>query len=139
MKKDKIASYNFSSVYPLYLAKAERKNRTKDEVDEIICWLTGYSREGLESQIEKGVDLAAFFAEAPAPNPARQLIKGVVCGVRVEEVEIRFCGKSVIWTSLWMNWPKGKVWIRLCGKIHKCRKKARRRKRRACFFPKVLL
>lgn len=101
MKKDKIASYNFSSVYPLYLAKAERKNRTKDEVDEIICWLTGYSREGLESQIEKGVDLAAFFAEAPAPNPARQLIKGVVCGVRVEEVEdpllreIRYLDKLV--------------------------------------------
>ena len=75
----------FSSVYPLYVQKAERKSRTKEEVDEVICWLTGYSRAGLKQQIEKKSDFEAFFAQAPALHPNRSLIKGVVCGVRVEE------------------------------------------------------
>jgi hypothetical protein len=77
----------FASVYPLYVQKAERKNRTKDEVDEIICWLTGYNQAGLQQQIEQGHDFEAFFAQAPAMNPNSSLIKGMVCGVRVEEIK----------------------------------------------------
>jgi len=77
----------FSKVYPLYIQKAERKNRKKEEVDQIICWLTGYHREELEQQINQGNDFEAFFDQAPALHPNRSLIKGVVCGVRVEEIE----------------------------------------------------
>jgi hypothetical protein len=77
----------FSGVYPLYVQKAERKNRTKEEVDKVICWLTGYDKAGLKKQIEKGNDFETFFAQAPALNPKSSLITGVVCGVRVEEVE----------------------------------------------------
>jgi hypothetical protein len=76
-----------ASVYPHYIAKAEKKGRTKSEVNEIICWLTGYSQEQLEEQLEKQNDFETFFAEAPQLNPARTLIKGVICGVRVEEIE----------------------------------------------------
>ncbi|MCA9412548.1 MAG: DUF2200 domain-containing protein [Candidatus Omnitrophica bacterium] len=85
--KHRIYSMSFASVYPHYVAKAERKGRTKAEVDEIIRWLTGYSQKGLESQIEKQTDFESFFAEAPELNPSRTLIKGVVCGVRVEDIE----------------------------------------------------
>ena len=101
MAKHRIYTMTFASVYPHYVAKAEKKGRTKAEVDEIISWLTGYSDEGLEKQIEVGNTFEAFFAEAPAMNPSRELIKGVVCGVRVEEVEeplmreIRFLDKLV--------------------------------------------
>jgi hypothetical protein len=77
----------FADVYPLYVQKAERKNRTKEEVDQTICWLTGYSQAGLHRQIEQGNSFETFFAQAPAMNPNRSLIKGVVCGVRVEEIE----------------------------------------------------
>lgn len=76
----------FAAVYPLYVQKAERKGRTKDEVDEVICWLTGYDRAGLQQQIERQADFETFFAEAPALHPNSSLITGVVCGVRVEEV-----------------------------------------------------
>jgi hypothetical protein len=77
----------FAKVYPLYVQKAERKQRTKAEVDRVICWLTGYDQQGLRRQIEKENDLETFFAEAPALHPNSALIKGVVCGIRVEEVE----------------------------------------------------
>lgn len=77
----------FGKVYPLYVQKAERKNRTKEEVDQIICWLTGYDQAGLQQQIEQENDFETFFAQAPALHPNRSLIKGVVCGVRVEEIE----------------------------------------------------
>ena len=77
----------FADVYPLYVQKAERKNRTKQEVDQTICWLTGYSQPGLQQQIEQENDFETFFAQAPAINPNRSLIKGIVCGVRVEEIE----------------------------------------------------
>lgn len=87
MAAHKIFKMSFSKVYPLYVQKAERKGGTKSEVDEIIRWLTGYSQDELESQIEKQVDFETFFNEAPQLNPSRALIKGVVCGVRVEEVE----------------------------------------------------
>ena len=77
----------FGKVYPLYVQKAERKGRTQQEVDRCICWLTGYDEAGLEAQVESGNDFKTFFANAPSMNPKSTLIKGVVCGVRVEEVE----------------------------------------------------
>ncbi|MEO8313997.1 MAG: DUF2200 domain-containing protein [Pseudomonadota bacterium] len=85
--RHRVFAYKFAKVYPLYVQKAERKNRTRKEVDQIICWLTGYTQAGLQKQIKGENDLAAFFAEAPAMNPKIKLIKGTVCGVRVEEVE----------------------------------------------------
>jgi hypothetical protein len=87
MTKHRIYTMSFASVYPLYVAKAERKGRTKAEVDEIICWLTGYSEEELEAQLKKQIDFENFLAEAPQLNPLRALIKGVICGVRVEDIE----------------------------------------------------
>jgi hypothetical protein len=87
MAKPRVYTYSFASVYPHYITKAEKKGRTKAEVDEIICWLTGYSQAEFERQLERQVDLETFYLEAPSPNPARSLIKGVVCGVRVENVE----------------------------------------------------
>ena len=87
MPEHPVFSMSFAKVYPLLVQKAERKGRTKAEVDEVICWLTGYDADGLQSQIDKGVDLATFYAEAPCMHPNRDLIKGVVCGVRVENVE----------------------------------------------------
>jgi hypothetical protein len=87
MPKHRIFATSFSSVYPLYIQKAERKNRTKEEVDQIICWLTGYNRAGLQQQIKQDHDFETFFAQAPAIHPNSSLIKGVVCGVRVEEIE----------------------------------------------------
>src|SRR4051812_38438206 len=85
--KHRFYTMSFARVYPAYVAKAEKKGRTKAEVNEIILWLTGYSQEDLEAQLEKQTDVETFFAEAPQLNPARTLIKGVVCGVRVEEIE----------------------------------------------------
>ena len=92
---------SFASVYPLYVAKAEKKGRKKSEVDAIICWLTGYSQKELKEQLKKETDIETFFNEAPQLNPSRSLIKGVVCGVRVEEIqeplmrEIRYLDKLV--------------------------------------------
>jgi hypothetical protein len=85
--KHRIYTMSFARVYPEYVAKAERKGRTKAEVDEIIGWLTGYSQDELEALLEKQTDIETFLAEAPQLNPARSLIKGVVCGVRVEDIE----------------------------------------------------
>jgi hypothetical protein len=85
--KHRIFAMKFADVYPLYIQKAERKSRTKEEVDHIICWLTGYDQAGLQQQIRQGNDFETFFAQAPAINPNSSLIKGVVCGVRVEEIE----------------------------------------------------
>ncbi|OVE70155.1 hypothetical protein CCS79_03885 [Clostridium diolis] len=87
MTKHKIYTMSLASVYPLYVTKAEKKGRTKTEVDEIILWLTGYSKEELEAELKKQTDFETFFAEAPKMNPLRTLIKGVVCGVRVEDIE----------------------------------------------------
>jgi hypothetical protein len=83
----RFAAMKFSKVYPLYVAKAERKNRTKEEVDQVICWLTGYSKAGLQQQINKDSDFETFFAEAPAIHPNSSLITGLICGVRVEDIE----------------------------------------------------
>ena len=92
---------DFAKVYAALVAKAERKGRTKEEVDHVIGWLTGYGANALETQLKNGVDVETFFAKAPKPNPSRALIKGVVCGVRVEEIEepimreIRYLDKLV--------------------------------------------
>jgi len=83
----RIFTTSVASVYPHYVAKAEKKGRTKAEVDEIIRWLTGYGHAELEARLEARTTFETFFAEAPAPNPARSLIKGVICGVRIEEIE----------------------------------------------------
>ena len=99
--KHRIFTMKFSGVYPLYVKKAERKNRTKQEVDQIICWLTGYDQAGLEKQIQAENDFETFFAQAPAINPNAALIKGVVCGVRIEDLDdplmrnIRYLDKLV--------------------------------------------
>jgi hypothetical protein len=101
MAEHRIYSMSFASVYPHYVAKAEKKGRTKAEVDEIVYWLTGYGADGLAAILENKTDFRAFFAEAPALNPARGQIKGVICGVRVEEIdeplmrEIRYLDKLV--------------------------------------------
>jgi hypothetical protein len=87
MPNHRIFATKFSAVYPLYIQKAERKNRTKEEVDRVICWLTGYNQAGLQQQIEQEHDFETFFAQAPAIHPNSSLIKGVVCGVRVEEID----------------------------------------------------
>ena len=87
MARHRIFATAFASVYPMYVKKAERKGRTQDEVDRIICWLTGYDAAGLRRQIERKVDIETFFAQAPAMHPGSALIRGVVCGVRVEDVE----------------------------------------------------
>jgi hypothetical protein len=87
MPKNRVFAMKFSGVYPLYIQKAERKGRIKEEVDQIICWLTGYDQEGLQQQIDQKNDFETFFAQAPAMHPNSSLIKGVVCGIRVEEIE----------------------------------------------------
>jgi hypothetical protein len=87
MPNQRIFATRFAGVYPLYVQKAERKNRTKEEVDQIICWLTGYNQEELQQQIKQENDFETFFAQAPAIHPNSSLIKGVVCGVRVEEIK----------------------------------------------------
>jgi hypothetical protein len=99
--KHRIFATSFASVYPYYIAKAEKKGRTKAEVDAIICWLTGYQQRELEAQLKRQTDFETFFQQAPKLNPARALIKGVVCGVRVEDIkeptmrEIRYLDKLV--------------------------------------------
>lgn len=101
MTRHRIYATRFSSVYPLYIAKAEKKGRTRAEVDEILRWLTGYSQAELEAQIAAEVDFETFFAQAPRLNPARDQIRGVICGVRIEEIEeplmreIRYLDKLV--------------------------------------------
>jgi len=101
MTDHRIYRTSFASVYPHYVAKAEKKGRTRAEVDEIILWLTGFGHQGLEDQLARKTDFQTFFAEAPEPHPSRADIKGVVCGVRVEEVteplmrEIRYLDKLI--------------------------------------------
>jgi hypothetical protein len=85
--KPRIYTISFASVYPLYIQKVEKKGRTKAEVDEIICWLTGYSQNELKTQLEKQTDLEIFYTKAPKLNPSRALITGVICGIRVEDIE----------------------------------------------------
>ncbi len=101
MTKHRIYSISFASVYPHYVAKAEKKGRTKAEVDEIIRWLTGYGQKALDAELKKKTDFETFFAQAPQMNSSRALIKGVICGVRVEDIkeplmqEIRYLDKLI--------------------------------------------
>ena len=112
-EKHRIFTTSFAKVYPLYVAKAEKKGRTQAEVDAVICWLTGYSQKQLETVLHSATDFETFFREAPGINPQRSLIKGVVCGVRVEEVqdptmrEIRYLDKLV--DELAKGWPPEKI------------------------------
>ena len=85
--KPRIFATAFSGVYPLYIQKVEKKGRAKAEVDMVTCWLTGYDEQGLQAQIDKGADFESFFAEAPQINPNSQKITGLICGIRVEEIE----------------------------------------------------
>ena len=100
-KKYRIYTMIFAHIYPMYIAKVERKGRTKAEVDEVIRWLTGYTQKGLESQMKKETNLQTFFADAPQLNPLRKLITGVICGVRIEDIkdplmrEIRYLDKLI--------------------------------------------
>ena len=100
-EKHRIFTTSVAKVYPYYIAKAEKKGRTKSEVDSIICWLTGYDQRQFERELKKQTDFETFFREAPKPNPRRSSIKGVICGVRVEEIqeptmrEIRYLDKLV--------------------------------------------
>ena len=109
MNKHQIFATKFARVYPLYVQKAERKNRTKEEVDQIICWLTGYSQAGLQQQIQQENDFETFFAQAPAIHPNSSLIKGVVCGVRVEEIEDRLMQRIRYLDKLIDELAKGKA------------------------------
>ncbi|MHB0770018.1 DUF2200 domain-containing protein [Bradyrhizobium sp. 5.13L] len=101
MTKHRIYTMSFASVYPLYVAKAEKKGRTKAEVDQVISWLTGYGQKELEAELKKQTDFETFFAKAPRINPLRSMIKGVICGVRVEDIkeptmrEIRYLDKLI--------------------------------------------
>ncbi|MFU0505799.1 DUF2200 domain-containing protein [Pseudaminobacter sp. NGMCC 1.201702] len=101
MAKHRIYSVSVASVYPHYVAKAEKKGRTKAEIDEIICWLTGYSQERLDDQLANNTNFENFFSQAPRMNPSRSLITGMICGVRVEDIqepimqEIRYLDKLI--------------------------------------------
>lgn len=101
MNSEKVYAMRFDKIYPLLVSKAEKKGRTKEEVDEIICWLTGYRTEEIEAAVQNSVAYGDFFQSAPNPNPNRKLIKGTICGVRVEDIdeplmqEIRYLDKLV--------------------------------------------
>jgi hypothetical protein len=113
MPANRVFAIKFSSVYPLYVQKAERKDRTKAEVDEVIRWLTGYSQKELQQQIKKENDLETFFAEAPKMNPNCSLIKGVVCGIRVEDIDDPLMQKIRWMDKLIDELAKGKAMERI--------------------------
>ena len=113
---DRVFAMKFANIYPMYVQKAERKNRTKAEVDQIICWLTGYNQAGLQKQIKQQNDLTTFFAQAPALNPNVSLITGVVCGVRVEDVEDPLMQKIRYMDKLIDELAKGKAMEKILRK-----------------------
>ena len=113
MNNTRIFKTAFASVYPFYIQKAEKKGRAKEEVDTVICWLTGYDEHGLRAQIEKEVDFETFFAEAPQINPNAHKITGAVCGVRVEEIEDPLMQKIRWLDKLVDELAKGKKNIKL--------------------------
>lgn len=109
MLQHRVFAIKFAGVYPLYIQKAERKGRTKEEVDQVVRWLTGYDQAGLQRQIDQGNDLETFFAQAPALHPNSSLIKGVVCGIRVEEIEDPLMQKIRYMDKLIDELAKGKA------------------------------
>lgn len=116
MPGHRIYTTSFASVYPLYVAKAEKKGRTKAEVDEIIRWLTGYTQKGLDDQLAKQADFETFFAKAPKPNPSRMRVTGVVCGVRVEAVEEPLMREIRILDKLIDELAKGRTMEKILGR-----------------------
>ena len=118
MPNNRIFAMTFARIYPLYVQKAQRKNRTKKEVDQIICWLTGYDQAGLQQQIKQENDLETFFAQAPRMHPKIALIKGVVCGVRVEEVEDPLMRKIRYLDKLIDELAKGKAMEKILRSSH---------------------
>jgi hypothetical protein len=109
MTKHRIYSISVASVYPHYIAKAEKKGRTKVEVDEIFCWLTGYDQKQLEAELAKGTNFEDFFEKAPRLNPARELVTGVICGIRVETIEEPLMKEIRILDKLIDELAKGKA------------------------------
>jgi hypothetical protein len=109
MARMNLRAMKFSKVYPLYVQKAEKKGRSKDEVDQVLCWLTGYSPLGLHEQVERESDFDTFFSHAPRIHPNASLIKGVVCGVRVEDIEDPFLQKIRYMDKLIDELAKGKT------------------------------
>lgn len=116
MKKERLYATSFATVYPYYVAKAEKKGRTKAEVDAIICWLTGYSQKELESNLKDQTNLETFYGKAPKPNPSRALIKGVICGVRVEDIEEPIMREIRYLDKLIDELAKGKVMEKILRK-----------------------
>lgn len=108
MKKPRIYTMSFASVYPLYIRKVEKKGRTKEEVDEIIFWLTGYNEDSLQQVIDKEIDFETFFEQAPKMNPNASLITGVICGYRVEEIEDKLMQQILYLDKLIDELAKGK-------------------------------
>lgn len=115
-KNQRVFAMSFARIYPLYIQKVEKKGRTKPEVDEVICWLTGYDEAGLQKQIEDKVDLQTFFAQAPELNPNVSLIKGVICGYRVEEIEDELMQKIRYMDKLIDELAKGKAMEKILRK-----------------------
>jgi hypothetical protein len=116
MKIEKVYKLKFASVYPHYLKKTETKGRTKEELDTIICWLTGYSHKQLQQQIDKQTDLETFFAQAPQLNPNVSRITGVICGIRVEEIEDKLMQKIRYMDKLIDELAKGKTMEKILRK-----------------------
>jgi hypothetical protein len=106
----------FSGVYPMYVQKAEKKGRTKEEVDTLICWLTGYNKKALQAQIDKKVDFETFFAQAPALNPNASKITGMICGYRIEEIEDKLMQKVRYLDKLIDELAKGKAMEKIMRK-----------------------
>jgi hypothetical protein len=129
MAKHRVFAMKFAKVYPLYVKKAESKNRTKKEIDQIICWLTGYDQAGLQQQIEQENDFETFFAQAPAMNPNRSLIKGVVCGVRVEEIKDPLMKKLRYLDILIDELAKGKTMAKILRSKQEADTKGKRAKK----------
>lgn len=116
MEKPRIFKISFASIYPLYIQKAEKKGRTKAEVDTIICWLTGYDTQSLQLQIERNIDLETFFNKAPQINPNTSKITGVICGYRVEEIEDKLMQKIRYLDKLIDELAKGKIMEKILRK-----------------------
>ncbi len=129
MAKHRVFGMKFASVYPLYVQKAERKNRTRKEVDLIICWLTGYDQAGLQRQIEQENDFETFFAQAPRMHPNAALITGVVCGVRVEEIDDPLMQKIRYLDKLIDELAKGKAMDRILRQVQESPANPQRKER----------
>lgn len=115
-RNDRIYKIIFAGVYPHYVTKAEKKGRTKDEVDEVICWLTGYTKKSLQKQIDTKVDFETFFAQAPQLNPNASKITGVICGYRVEEIDDKLVQQARYMDKLIDELAKGKAMDKILRK-----------------------